>query len=819
MGTLIQDVRYGLRMLAKNPGFTAVAVLTLALGIGANTAIFSVVNAVLLRPLPYAEPERLARIYSEFPTFPNGGLRRFPLSAPEYLDLRREAKSWQSVDAWTNSGVNLAGKGEPLRATASYVTGGTLRALGIGPPFGRLITPADDDPGAPLVADISYGLWQRAFGGDPSLLGREILVNGKKCTVIGVMPAEFRFPPGEVDAPEVWVPLQINPADPGGRASHSFWVLGRLKSEVTPAQAQAEFDSLVKHFAETGSASGHQFHPSFHTIVSYGLQDEVVRGVRPALRMLLGAVCLVLMIACVNVANLLLARAETRQREIAIRGCLGASLARLTLQFLTEGIVLSSLGAAIGLILANAGLELMKVPSELSIPRSSEIAFDVRVLLFALGACVFTGLIFGLTPLAHALKQNLHAALKSAGASTTGDIRTRRFRQAMVVGELAMALVLLVGTGLMVRAFWNLQKVNAGFDPNHVTTALVALPQATYPNNQTVLSFWTRLEQRLTELPGMENAALVSGLPPFHGTNYADTEIEGFVYVPGGPMANVDFYQIVSKGYFRTMGIRLVEGRLFDDRDGPGTPDVAIVNQTLARTFWGNQSPIGRRIRPDVSGQWCTVIGVVADVKNFGIDKPTGTELYLPFNQPHAQEHSSSLYIAARSPGKPSAIVSALRREMHELDPTLPLANVRAMDEVMSAVQSRPRFLALLLTLFSSVALALAAVGIYGVISYSVAQRTKEFGVRIALGATPADVLRMVVGSGLSLIAIGVAAGVSGALALTQFFAGLFFGVTPTDPATFVSVSLLLAGLAFLASYIPARRATKVDPMTALRYE
>ncbi len=816
---LLQDIRYGLRMLAKNPGFTSVAVITLALGIGANTAIFSVVNAVLLRPLPYAKPERLVRIYSEFPTFPNGGLRRFPVSNPEYLDLKRETKSWESIDGWENSGVNLASKSEPIRATASFVTGGLLRTLGVAPASGRLITTADDDPGAPLVTDVSYGLWQRAFGADPNIVGRGILLNGKKCTVIGVMPKEFRFPLGEVDAPDVWSPLQINPANPGGRASHSLSLLGRLKPEVTLSQAQAEFDSLVRQLAKTGSASGHQFHPTAHTIVSYGLQDEVVREIRPALRMLLGAVCFVLLIACVNVASLLLARSETRQREIAVREATGASLMRLTLQFVTEGILLSAVGAVLGLGFADAGLQLVKATGEARIPRAPEIAIDAHVFLFAVATCALAGVFFGLTPLAHVARQNLHDALKSAAASTTGGTLTQRFRQVLVVSELAMALVLLVGTGLMVRAFWKVRHVNAGFEPDDVVTAFVALPEAIYGDNQAIVNFWKRLEQRLAELPGIEGAALVSGLPPAHGTSYADTEIEGFVYVPGGPLQSVDFYQIISKNYFKTMGIRLIEGRLFEERDAPGTPPVVIVNQTMARTFWGNQSPIGRRIREDSTNPWWTVIGVVADVKNAGIEKPTGTELYILFNQFQAQGRNRDLYVAVRSTGNLAAAVSAMRRNLHDLDPALPLANVRTMDDIISAAQSRPRFLTILLTLFSIVALVLAAVGIYGVISYSVAQRTKEFGIRLAFGARQSDVLKMTLAGGSLLIIIGILAGLSGALLVTRFLSSLLFGVTPTDPLTLIGVSLLLSGVAFFACYIPARRATKVDPIVALRYE
>jgi putative ABC transport system permease protein len=546
-----------------------------------------------------------------------------------------------------------------------------------------------------------------------------------------------------------------------------------------------------------------------------------VRGVKPALQMLLGAVCFVLLIACVNVANLLLARAEARQREIAIRGAMGAGLRRLTMQFVTEGLVLSLVGAVLGLLLAQGGLRLVQTASEASIPRASEIAIDARVFLFAIAVCVVTGIVFGLTPIMHLARQNLQGALKSAAASTTGATRTQHFRHALVVSELALALMLLIGTGLMLRAFWKLQEVNPGFQPARVMTASIALSRATYPNDRSKMSFWSRLEERLATLPGVESAALASTLPPREATSYSDTTIEGFVPVEGGPVENVDFYQTVSKDYFKTLGIRLVEGRVFDERDATGAPDVAVINQTLARTFWGNDSPIGRRLRPGRgTNVWCTIIGVVEDVKNHGLDQPTGTELYLSRGQTYAQDNRIFyVYLAVRSPGSASAVINTLRRELRDLDPSLPLARVRTMDEVVSAAQSRPRFLALLLTLFSSVALVLAAVGIYGVISYSVAQRTKEFGVRMALGAQRGDVLGIVLGRGMGLTLLGIGIGLGGAFVMTRFLSRLLFGVTPTDPATFVVVSTVLAIVAFLASYIPARRATKVDPMVALRYE
>ena len=812
----MNDLRIALRQLFKNPGFTAVAVLTLALGIGATTAIFSVVNAVLLRPLPYAEPDRLVRIYSEFPGFPNGGLRRFPVSGPEFFDLKRETRSWESLDAWGSGGVNLAGDSHPMRVPASFVTGGLFRSLGARSLLGRALEPGDDSPGGPLVAAISYGLWQRAFGGDRGIVGRDILLNGSQCTVLGVMPMGFEFPPGAMDATEIWAPLRLDPANPGGRSDHGLNLLGRLRSGVSHVQAQEELNALVMHSGETGS--GHRFDATNHTIVSHELHREVVRSVRPALRMLLGAVGFLLLIACVNVANLLLARAESRQREIAIRGALGAGLGRLASQFVVEGVLLSSAGVLVGCLLAYGGLELIKSTGLAGIPRAAEISMDGRVILFAMAVSLVTGVVFGLTPLAHVVRHDLHHAMRSAGASATGASGVQRFRQFLVVGEIALALTLLIGTGLMLRAFWKLQEVNAGFESGNVVTLQVALPGSSYRDHQ-VRDFWMRLEARLSALPGVEAAALASGLPPAYSSAHSDTQIEGFVPTEGGPVQNVEFYQSISQGYFSTLRIRLLDGRPFDARDGPEAPEVAIINQTMARLFWGNESAVGRRIRPSGTTNWCTVVGVIADTKNGGLEKPSGTELYVPFTQNAGRGRSQRMFIAIRSAGNPTAVVNAVRGELAGLDPTLPMSSVRTLDDLVASAQSRPKFLTLLLTLFAGVALVLAAVGIYGVISYSVSRQAREFGLRLALGAQRGHVLGIVLGRGMMLALFGIVVGLLGAFALTRFLSSLLFGVTPTDPVTFLVVSMLLGVVAFLASYIPAHRATRVDPMEALRNE
>jgi len=818
MGVFWQDMRYALRMLRKNPGFTAAAIICLTLGIGATTGIFSVVNAVLLRPLPYAHPEQLVRVYSEFPTFPHGGLHKFWVSGPEFIDLRRDAHSWATLDAWAEAGANLAGQTEPVRVNAAFVSGTLLESLGVSPVMGRAISPTDDITGANLVVDLSYGTWKNVFGGDPTIVGRDTQLNGRKCTIIGVMPLGFEFPPGELDTPQIWSALQLDPANPGGRGSHNYYLLGRMKSGVSQPRAQAELTSLVASYGEHKAPHTHALNPATHTLVSFPLQAEVVGGVRPALLMLLGAVVFVLLIACVNVANLLLARAEARRREIAIRGALGASLSRLARQFATEGVLLSLCGAVLGLALAMAGLRLIQLTNAGGIPRAAEIGIDWRVLVFTLVTSVIAGILFGLAPIVSFLIGDIAGSLKETAGNTTPAAGAQVFRRALVAGEISLALVLLIGCGLMVRAFWKLQEVHTGVDSRNVITMRVDLPSGSYTQNAKIDAFWRQLEERLSSLPGVQSAALFSGLPPVRPPNMNDTDIEGFVQTEKGPIQNVDFYQIVSKNYFTTMGIRLTSGRFFDDRDVSGAPEVAIINQSMAQTFWPGRDPIGRHVRSGGSKTWCTVIGIVEDVKNAGIDRPAGTELYLPYLQPQGSG-SNSMYVGLRGQSNPAGFVNAVRNDVRELDPSLPVASVRLMDDVLAGAQARPRFLTMLMSLFSIVALAIATVGIYGVISFSVARRTKEFGLRMCLGAQRSDVLGLVLRQGVSLLLMGIGAGLVAALILTRLMASLLFGVTATDPFTFVSVTLILALVALGACYVPARRATKVDPIRTLRYE
>lgn len=830
---MLSDIKYTIRSLLKSPGFTVIAILTLALGIGATTAIFSVVNAVLLKPLPYVQPGQLARICAEFPSYPNGGIKRFSVDPSEYNYFRRELKSWQSIDAYFLSGVNMVSTAEPSRITAASVTGGLFSSLGVAPILGRAILPQDAERGADPVIVVSYGLWQRAFGGDRAILGRGIFINGVKHTVIGVMPKGFGFPLGKTGGlafggagnPDAWSALYIDPNIQ--MSGHYLHALGRLAAGVTLSQAQAEFDTLIKN--KVAVSPGHLLDPKEHTLMAYGLQDDLVQGVRPALRMLFAASCFLLLIACVNIANLLLSRAEARQREIAVRAALGAGTGRLARQFAIEGMFISLLGAVFGLLLAYAAMGLLTFIGDAEIPRADQVGLNLRVVLFAIAVSVSTGVVFGMVPLFHVIKKNLFGAIKTSGNSTTDNAGAQRFRQALVISQIALALVLLTGTGLMLRAFWKMQEVDVGFSSKGVTTFFVSLPNANYPI-ESAQKLWAAMAERLNAISGVESASLSAGLPPVLTTDAGvgvGIRVEGFVpnstsavptvSTPQGPVATVDQMQIVTPSYFDTLKIRLVSGRFFDSRDGTESPKVAIVNQSMAQAFWGGENPLGRRVRHFITEEWYTVVGVIADVKNNGVDKPAGTEFYLPSAQ--SPFWMNSINVAVRSDMSSSAVISAVRGVVRGLDPALPLTKIRALDDVVAASQSRSRFLTLLLTSFAGVALTLAAIGIYGVISYSVAQRTREFGIRMALGAQHGAVLGQVLKGGLLLIIGGVVIGLAGAFGLTRFLSGFLFGVTPTDPITFAGVSLLLGIVALLACYIPARRATRIDPLVALRTE
>jgi len=814
MQIFLQDLKYALRMLKKNPAFTIVAILTLAVGIGANSAIFSVVNSVLLRELPYRQPGQLVRVYSEFPTMK---LQKFWLSPPELLDIQHEAKSWEAIGAWAPGGQNVGTESEPLRVTSAAITRSLIDVLGVQPERGRNFTEEEDRNGGPNVAMISHGLWQRGFGGTNDIIGKQILVNSQSTTVIGVMPANFAFPPGSNDQVEVLLPFQFDPANPGNRGSHFLSVIGRLKPGVSIPQAQSEMTSLMAGWKSEGR-SQHLLNPERHPVVMLGLHEDVVGSARKAVWLLMAAVGFVLLIACVNVANLLLARAESRHREFAVRLALGAGLRRMVRQFVAEGLVLVMLAAVLGVALAFVGLKVLLLFAPDSVPRTEEIRVGLPVLGFTIAVSIAAVFLFGLAPLAQVSERNLANWIRGAGqrAIRSGG---QALRTGLVVTEIALAVILVIGSGLMIRAFWKLQQVNTGFDPKGVISFSVNLPGVKYKTPDR-LHFVDELQQKLTSLPGVSSASLASGIPPLRRINANDTEIEGYQQTPDSPAQNVDYWNIVGTDYFKTMKIRLLEGRTFETQDdNEKAMPVVVVNQALAKRFWKG-SPVGRRVNPGFADPkvWFTIVGVVEDTKNAGMDKPAGPELYFQVRQV-ANFIGGDINFLARASNEFVALESSIRSAVRELDPTLPVYNLRSMDEVVSRSMVQPRFLAILLATFSGIALFLAAIGIYGVMAYSVAQRTQEIGVRMALGAQPLHVLRLIFGQSLVMLLIGTAIGLAGAFALTRLMRTLLFEVTATDPLTYVSVVGLLTIVALLACYVPARRAAKVDPLIALRYE
>ncbi|MGI9075250.1 MAG: ABC transporter permease [Bryobacteraceae bacterium] len=810
--------RYTLRSLLRTPSFTIAALICLALGIGATSAIFSIVNAVILRPLPYPNSNRLVRIYTEFPTFPNGGLHKFWVSEPEIFDLKA-AKSFQSLGAWVTSGTNIAGLSQPARVTTSYVNADLLPLLGVKPMLGHTITREDDVPGASPVVILSYGLWKRAFGGNPNIIGKDTYLSSAKATIIGVMPNRFVFPPGAVDQTEAWSALQLNPKSTN-RGGHNYDVLARLRPGITLAQARDEMSRLVARWGEAESPNHHVFSPKRHPISIYPFYDEVIGGVKKAMVMLLGAVVFVLLIACVNVANLLLARSEARQREIAIRRAMGASTGNLLKQFITEGAILSFFGAALGVVLAFQSLKIIEATNSGSIPRVEEIQLDWSVLFFTLAVSLLTGILFGIAPFIHVSAIRVYETLKASSGRASSNIASNRFRRVLVVAQIAMAFLLLAGAGLMVRGFWKLQQVNPGFNPNALLTFNVALPDATYKSANAMKNFWRLVEERLGQLPGVTSVTMMYGLPPLRREVDNDTGIENFVRVPNGPIENVAYWQITGDRFFKTLGTRLIEGRLLEPRDGNLASPGVVVNATMARTFWPHQSAIGKRIRlAGPKSPWIPIVGVVADIKNAGLDKATRTELFIPYQLLPDTDGLNNPDVVVRTNGDPLSRAGEARRVIASVDPSLPLARVRTMDDVMTAASSRPRFLTLILTMFSILALGLATVGIYGVISYSVEQRTTEFGIKMALGAEPGQLLLHVIGQGVVMGVVGVGVGIVGALLLTRSLEGLVFGVSQFDlpSAALTAFTLMLATIA--ACFLPALRAMRIEPVRALRYE
>jgi len=805
METLLQDLRYTVRMLLKKPAFTAIVVLALAIGIGANTAIFSVVNAILLRPLPYKNFDRISMIWMDNPKL---GVAEDWHSYPNYMDYKQQNQVYEDMAAFNNRSFNLTGVGDPLRILGAWNTASLFSVLGVEPSIGRVFTEEEEEPGKDLVVVLSNSLWRGRFGGDPNIIGQTISMNGANRTVIGVMPASFSFPDKTT---EVWVPLAIPPQRKQARSFISFKAVGRLKPGVSMTQARADMGAIAKRLDE-------EYSKSDYGVNLVLLRDQETRTVKPALLVLLGAVAFVLLIACANVANLLLARAAIREKEIAIRLALGARRWRIIRQLLTESAVLGLVGGTAGLLMAVWGLNVLVALSPGDIPRFDQAGIDGRVLAFTLIVSLLTGLIFGLVPSLQASKPDLNNTLKEGGRGTTGGAGGLRVRNLLVVSEIALSLVLLVGAGLLIRSFMRLQQFDLGFNPNNLATMRIQLPGTKYREPAQVDAFYKQLFERIDSVPGVQSVGGISDVFLTDTPNSTNFSIEGRPVPTGADAIEVPL-DSVSPSYFRVMGIPLRSGREFDDRDVRGSTPVVIVNETFVRRFFPDEDPLGKRFvygqpGPD-NNEWITIVGVVGDMRRTGFDRPVRPETFLP----QSQNPSGTLTIVARTSADPAKFSSTLRSEVWGIDKDQSVFDVKTMDQTLSEMSSQRRFNMLLLGVFAALALTLAAVGIYGVMSYSVAQRTHEIGIRMALGAKTTDVLGMVVRRGMLLASAGIGMGLIGAAALTRLMSSLLYGVSATDPLTFVVIPIVLAGVALAACFVPARRATKVDPMVALRYE
>src|SRR5256714_541214 len=802
-----QDLRYALRTLLKNPGFTIVAVSALALGIGANSAIFSVVNAVLLRPLPFKNAEQLVMLWE------NATHLGFPKNTPSpanFLDWQKQASAFTGIAAMAERSFNLSGIGEPERLEGRRVSANLFELLGVQALLGRTFVPDDDRPGTHVVL-LSHSLWQRRFGSDPSVVGGALALNGESYTVVGVMPQFVQLPGFENRNDQLWVPIALPPEEAAQRGNHFLEVVARIKPGIALKQAQAEMETIAVRLAKE--------YPRYNARIGATvtpLHEEVVGDIKPALLILLGAVGFVLLIACANVANLLLARAAVREKEIALRLALGASRSRLTRQFLTESVLLALLGGGFGFLLALAGIRVLKTFIPVTISQTQTISIDGKVLVFTALLALLTGIVFGLAPAMHASHSNLNHSLKEGGRDSAIGKKGNRLRDLLVVGEVAVSFILLIGAGLLINSFLHLRNLDPGFRADHLLTMKVDLSELRYPDGERRSVFFDEVLFRIRALPGVQSVAVAGNLPFTYNGDSMSIAVEGIPDPPPGQWPDV-IYRAIGQGYFSTMGIPMIRGRDFTDQDKADSKNVVVISEKTAQHYWPGKDPIGKRLKPGATTSdvpWREVIGVVKDVRQNDFIAQPKMQMYFAYRQ---LKDLAANALIVRTSVEPMSLATSIRDAIWAVDKDQPVANVDTMDHIVSEAIARQRFSMLLLGIFAALALVLAAVGIYGVMSYSVAQRIHEIGIRMALGARRTDVLKMIVNQGLKLVSIGMMLGLAAAFLLTRVLQSLLFGISATDPVTFFGISLVLLAVAILASYLPALRATKVDPIIALR--
>ena len=812
MDTFFRDLRYAVRLLIKSPGFTAVALLSIALGIGANTTVFSVINAVLLKSLPYQDASSLVLLWGDSRGEPS--LRNHSqVSATDVADFRKQAGVFEEVATYGGWNAIMSGDGEAERVPAIQVGDGFFKIMKGKPLLGRVFTPEEQEDGKDFVIVLSDSLWQRRFGGDPNIIGKTVSLSGRPYNIVGVMGSDFHPLPESLVLPEGQFYRPVAEAyDDSARDERHLRAIARLKPGVTVEQARTEANVIAQRLEQE-----HPLTNKGQGAYVASLTDEVVGGIRPTLLMIFGAVIFVLLVACANVANLLLARASVRYKEITIRSAIGAARSQLIRQLLTESLVLSVVGGALGLLFALWGTSLVSSAGSRINPMFRDIHLDTRVLLFTFGISVLTGLIFGLAPALQVSKPNLVESLKESGRGSGASSTRNRLRSVLVVSEIAMTLILLVCAGLLIRTVMRLRSVDTGFNSQNILAMNIGLPSIKYPKPENQIAFFKQVTERIAALPGVKATGTTSVLPLSDNFDGRGLLVEDHPK-PRGEEISVDLY-VATPGYLAAMEIPLLKGRSITDQDVTDSQNIALINKTMAAQFWANQDPIGKRIRFPGSEKrpqpWRTIVGIVSDVSQYALDKKPPMQIYIP----HSQFPTSFNTIVVKTTTEPAALINAVRREIVRVDQEQAVSNVTTLQQLMGESISVRRFFMLLLLVFAALALVLAAVGIYGVMSYVASQRTHEIGIRMALGAQTKDVLKLIIGNGMILALIGVAAGLAGAFALTRLLAGLLFGVAATDSLTFVSVSVGLIAVALIACYIPARRATKVDPLVALRYE